>query len=558
VTRSHPRSTAATVAVAAAIAIAAAFAPAAAAHSVLIETMPANDAVVERSPEEVLLRFDEPVESALGSVRVFDGNGKQVDEEKILRPSPESVGVAVARELPRGTYTVAWRVISADSDPIRGAFVFHVGAPGPQPTGIAAEVLTGSPTSVTILFAGSRGVDYALLLLCAGGAAGLALFLRTADRALRRRLLLILGGAATLLSFVALAELVLQGAAAGGFALRDAIDRDVVDAVAGTRFGELALVRAALAAVFAVTVLGFAWRRPGSRVVGFAVLPIAVAMLATPVASGHASVRGATAYVSDLAHVFAAGAWVGGLAFLVVALVLAGRERWPLAARSVPSFSKLAVVSVGLLIVAGFVNGIVQVGAWRGLWETTYGLLLLAKVALILPLLALGAYNNRYAVPRLRAEIASVQEQRRFLRAAGAEIVIMAAIVGVTAVLVNAPPARSEIEQHGPTATEVDFGPLMAHLTLDPARAGPNTIHLVFEDLPAGTKLADVRVGATLASRGIGPLRFPMRASPSGDEFAVPVAQLPIAGDWQFRVEARRGEFELLTQTVSIRIRKDS
>src|SRR3546814_1955752 len=60
------------------------------------------------------------------------------------------------------------------------------------------------------------------------------------------------------------------------------------------------------------------------------------------------------------------------------------------------------------------------------------------------PLLGLGAFNNRYAVPKLKAGTASPPERRRFLRAVGAELAIMTAIVGVTAVLVNAAPARSE------------------------------------------------------------------------------------------------------------------
>ena len=36
--------------------------------------------------------------------------------------------------------------------------------------------------------------------------------------------------------------------------------------------------------------------------------------------------------------------------------------------------------------------------------------------------------------------------------------------------------------------------------------------------------------------------------------YVVPDAQLPIAGDWQLRIEVRRGEFELMTETVSVRV----
>ena len=153
---------------------------------------------------------------------------------------------------------------------------------------------------------------------------------------------------------------------------------------------------------------------------------------------------GNLAIVADVAHVIAAALWTGGLGFLFLALKLAKEDRWPLATRAVPRFSNMAVISVVVLLVAGIINGYLQVRTWSALWETEYGLLLLGKVALVLPLLALGAYNNRYAVPRLKAGIASVLERRRFLRAAGVELGIMVAIVAVTAVLVNAEPARTE------------------------------------------------------------------------------------------------------------------
>ena len=168
----------------------------------------------------------------------------------------------------------------------------------------------------------------------------------------------------------------------------------------------------------------------------------------------------------------AAAVWVGGLAFVVLALVYAREQRWPLAASAVPRFSTMAVLSVAVLLAAGALNGYLQVRAWRGLWETEYGVLLLIKVGLVLPLLALGAYNNRYAVPRLRAQIASVLERRRFLRFASAELGIMVAIVGVTAVLVNAPPARTEVEMDEMVEIELELGPFMAHMEVMPAMAG--------------------------------------------------------------------------------------
>jgi copper transport protein len=526
---------------------------------VLIATEPANDSILEASPDHVLLRYDEPVESALGSVRVFDGNGERVDSETISKPKPTEVMVEIGDELPRGTYTVAWRVISADSDPINGAFVFHVQTPGAQPAGIAAQVLEDTPILVEVLFTGGRFFDFALLLLCAGGVATLVLALGSAARQLRCRLFGLLAVLAAALAAVALLGIPLQGAAASGFGLGEAFQWKVISAVAETRYGEMSLIRAALAATLALTALALrAGSEKNEMPLTLLAGVLAAGMIVTPSASGHASVSGPLAFIADVAHIQAAATWTGGLAFLMLGLVLARDDRWPLATRCVPRFSTMAMVSVAVLIVAGTINGYFQVRTWSALWETKYGLLLLGKISLLLPLLALGAYNNRFAVPRLKAGIASMLERRRFLQAAGVELVLMVAVVGVTAVLVNAPPAKSEVEMHEPSMAEVMVGDLETVVTVEPSMAGPNQIHLDFgghDGRPA--QLAEVNVSATLASVGIGPLRYTAKEAAPG-EWIVRNAQLTVAGDWQLRIEARRGEFELMTETISVSIDEES
>ena len=555
-----------------------ALAPAAWAHSTLVSTEPARDSTVEHSPERVLLRFDEPVESALGSIKVYDGEGEQVDSGKILRPAPEHVAVAIDRELERGTYTVAWRVISADSDPIKGAWVFHVMEPGAQPEGIAAQVLEDTPFVTSVFYLGGRGLDFALMLASVGGVVALAFALRSASATVRRRLLGILAAVAGALAVVSLVELGLQGAAAEGTSLGEGFRWDVVSSVIDTRFGETALARAALAAgLCAVALIARAsnGRAPTARtattaptaptattpttpttpttvatVATVAALALAVGIVFTPGLAGHASVTGTGAVIADAAHVQAAAIWTGGLAFLVLGLMLTGTRRWELAATSVPRFSTTAVVSVAILIAAGTINGYLQVRAWRGLWETEYGILLLVKVGLVLPLVAMGAYNNRFAVPRLRAGLASRVERVRFLRFAGAELAVMIAVVGVTAALVNAPPARTEIEMHEASETELELGPFMAHMEIMPATVGRNQIHLTFER----GRPEEVNLSARLDAQDIGPLRYRARRGMEPGAYVVRRVNLSPAGEWELRIDARRGEFDLYSDTVHIEI----
>ena len=67
--------------------------------------------------------------------------------------------------------------------------------------------------------------------------------------------------------------------------------------------------------------------------------------------------------------------------------------------------------------------------------------------------------------------------------------------------------------------------------------------------------VAEAKLTATLPGSNVGPLRIPLqKIVPS--HYTVSGASFPFPGDWHVTIEARRGEFEALTQTVSIPIRE--
>ena len=347
--------------------------------------------------------------------------------------------------------------MSADSHPVSGAFVFHVGKPGAGAAGVASQVLEdqGGSRAVDRSFDVVRFLNFAFILLCVGGAGVLALVLR-AEAVIAQAAV---GGACgdrVLLAVVTVAGIGLEGANASGLGLDAAFRTALIGDVLETQFGRVWLVRAVLAiAVAGLAALALLRPRRGEHAVALVACGLGAGIAVTPALSGHARVPGLLAVFSDWVHVLAASAWIGGLVFVLVALWRAGLERWSLAARAVPRFSALAVVSVTALLVAGVVGGFLEVRSWSALWETTYGQLLLVKVALVLPVLALGWFNNRVSVPRLRAGIASAVERRRFRRSAGAELALVVVIIGVTAVLVAEPPARAQIAaQTGPVSRE--------------------------------------------------------------------------------------------------------
>jgi len=524
--------------------------PAAFAHAILQESNPGSNSVVRTSPKTVSLRFNEAVETAFGSIRVYDCGGGRVDSGTISRPTKDSVAVAIERKLAQGTYTVTWRVISADSHPVAGAFVFNVKKAN---AGSCKQVFGArTPGTIDALFKFMRGLDFALILLVIGGAIALAVVLRSAAVELRTRLFRILAGLSFGLAIAAALCIVLQGAVAGGFGLSEAFRWDTIHSVLETRFGHAFLWQIGIA----IVVGALALMASRSRRLEF--LPLfSLLLIPTISAAGHARTSGALALFLDVFHVAAASTWVGGLAFTVLALLLAGADRWPLCSRAVPRFSLLAVVSVVVLITAGSIRGYQEVKAFHGLWDTTYGRLLLVKIALVLPLLLIGLYNNRFAVPRLKRNTASTGERRRFLRAAGTELVIMATIVGVTAVLVTEPPAKASVSAAKYATDTVPIGPLEVNYLIDPAATGPNVIHLYFYLPKSGfpANVDDAKLSATLPSKNLGPLRIPlMRIVPS--HYTTSTGVFPEAGDWQVTFEIRKGQFQSYTQTVTVPIRE--
>ena len=527
--------------------------PSAFAHASLLDTTPQAGTALERAPAQVVLRFDEPVSTVSGSVRVFDSNARRVDTGEVTKPASEQVTVGLPAQLPDDTYTVAWRVLSADSHPVRGAFVFSVGEP--VGAGVASEVLDAEAASATVdwTLAVVRFLGLALILLTVGGVAVLAFVAEGVERQ-SRWLWGVLVAVGVLLAVDTVAWIALTGVKAAGLGLEAVFRWTLIEDVLDTGFGQAWLVRAALA--LALAGLALAARRRPSETLVLASLALASGIAVTTALSGHARVEGGVAVLSDSIHVLAAGVWVGGLALLAGLLLRAGGDRWSMARQLVPSFSTLAVGSVVALVTTGLVSGFIEVRSWDALWDTSYGRLLIVKVALLGALVTLGAYNNRVSVPRLGADNADAVSRSRFARLVGAELALMVVVVAVTAALVAEPPAKAQAALTV-VSREGQLGPFTYTFTVDPARTGSNEIHVYLLNSSGGlARVSEISVQASLPAVDLGPLTLDARRAGPGHA-VVPSARLPLAGLWRMRLAARQGEFDQWSTTLSIPIRKD-
>ncbi|WP_030716236.1 copper resistance D family protein [Streptomyces sp. NRRL S-237] len=103
-------------------------------------------------------------------------------------------------------------------------------------------------------------------------------------------------------------------------------------------------------------------------------------------------------------HIVSGVVWVGGLAFL--ATLAASRKRLGEGAGLLWAdiwrrFSLVALVSVGAVLTSGLWLSWKHVGAISQLWTTTYGLFVLIKILLVLGMMAAGAVNQFWLMPRI-------------------------------------------------------------------------------------------------------------------------------------------------------------
>lgn len=553
------------------------------AHAALEATAPAAGAALDAPPEEIVLTFNEPVELELGGVRVYDqdrelvSGGEQADVtgdgRTIVSPLPE---------LGDGTYVVTWRVTSADSHPISGAFGFTVGevAAADDTASLVDELLAaeGGSEAAGVLYAIDRAAVFAGL----AGLVGLWAFAwliapRAPTRRAYRRLV---WGSWALLVVATAASIGLQGVTAGGFPLGDALDPSVWSAVLETRFGQMALVRllVLLAAVPLLLLLrgaDGAGDGAGDRAADGGRLPawwaattgaLSLGLVLTVAWAGHA---GAGRYVGlamfvDVLHQLAMAVWLGGLVGLfVVVFPSDDDELWA----AVPRYSTVAFTCVVFLVTTGAVQAWRQLGTVEALTQTNYGRVLLVKLGVVAGLVGVAALSRGLVQRRLHApqplpagpgamvasDPADPTDRRSLRRSVAFEVVLGVAVLAVTAVLVNLPPGIDAVDE--PWTGRLDAGELSVDVTIDPAAAGPVTMHIyVLSSAGTPAEVEDLTAELTLPAEDIGPFEVPVERVGPG-HYTIADYEIPFDGDWTLAVGVRVSEFELVDAETTVPIR---
>jgi copper transport protein len=328
--------------------------------------------------------------------------------------------------------------------------------------------------------------------------------------------------------------------------LPQALDPDLLGRFTATRFGTAVAAQVAVA-LGAALLASLARDRRGAA----AALAVVLLGALAPAWWGHAGTAHprVLAVLSDWLHIAAAAVWVGGLLALVVVVVSrsAGGDPHGPTLR----FSGLAGVAVVAVAATGVVNALLHVDAPGQLLTTTWGRSVLLKAALLVALAGIGWVHRRRVLPRLRPAGGAAGARRLFGRLAAAELVLMLAAIAVATTMASGLPAAAEAAARIQTFT-ADLGEVgLVEVTLDPARAGRNELHLyLFDD---GRRLLPVTSAAVVLSSG--DERVEPRLVPSGPgHYTAPAVDLPAGGGWTVEVDVEvDGRVERARGALSVR-----
>ncbi len=479
------------------------------AHGYLIRVIPDNRAVLSRPPTRIQAWFSEGLEPRFSTISLTDDRGSPIplEEAGVVPSNTSQLSARIPEPLPDGAYIVNMRVaFASDGHIYNERLVFWVGVQGSD------LAVSGEGSIIDPLEAVWRGISLPALYALFGGALLYTAVLRPAwdnPRYRAGRLPPRLMSRLTALAWMAVGAAalgtllaVLQQSAALFAVPLEAVLRDGLwDVVLnGTTIGDTLRLRLILLAAIAAMLYGTSYLR--ERLPDFvaplwiAVMGAAASALFTFSMSSHAVGSDLWAVPSVFAHwlhMLATGAWAGGLIGLAVVLPAAlapldeGGKRAALTA-ALRRFAILGVGAVLILITTGAYNSAIQVRQVSDYVTTPYGLILLAKYALVAPMLLLALYHHLVVgqdqlTVHLRERHAALRERLpHLLPSIRLEAILGVMVLIATAILAsNAPPLPTQRASVPLLTASGASGALSATLTLDPGGVGGNTYELLLK-----------------------------------------------------------------------------
>lgn len=478
-------------------------------HAAFVGSSPAAGARLQSAPPSIELRFTEPLDRNLSTVRLMPAVGGDPVVADVSATGDRRVELRPRETLKTGAYVLEWHTVSTeDGHALEGSFSFGLrsAATGASHTLEQSPLVRGGALRVA-----ARLAMYAFALMLAA-ALMLPVLLRRRDWVVPSALERTLDIAAVRRHETRVVRVLITGSVVASAVTMTAEAADAASGLAPARLADFftgspaGALRAGVVIAFATIAL--VWpRRP--RLAALAVI-LAFAGFA---GSGHASSADPRfpSILNDWLHLISGAVWLGGTAVIVVTLWPALRRSTPtvrlaVAREVLPTFGRVALPAFVAVTLTGLLALVTQLGHVSALWTTGYGRVLAVKVFLVGVVAAISAYHAL----RLRPRLASVtpRTELRHWRLLRSEPMVAILIVLAVATLVSFPlPPRQlgDVESAGAAVNTCDPCPLprpsanelpVAHhvgsqLVAAWIRRGPNEVtgvirSLGFDQLPAG------------------------------------------------------------------------
>ncbi len=586
------------------------------AHPLLIESDPANLERLSSAPSRVVIVFSEPVEARFSWIRVYDSSNNRVDnnDTNYVDNNPTKLGVTL-RPLDDGLYTVNTRVLSqVDGHIVDYTFIFMVGdatLSNASNNSISNNAI--SSEQIILPDAVAKFPAYIAQVMVVGLAVVTLYLWKPLHTLLRIPYIsisrvykvTIIAGVMLIASSIALA--VIQS-----ISLNTSVDQ-----VLTSKFGSMLLLR--LVGGVSLLVLAYAiarrknnnkkkdryeGREEGKEVekdnltvkrLSIALLIIGSSVIVSITLVSHSAAVSIESTVVDLIHNILASIWIGGvitLAFVVMPSIKQAVKdsmiRGYALSLTIPRFSQLALLSIGILgitgplVLWGIESDIVR------LLKTEYGLMLSIKLALAALMVILGGYST-FKVHKRVISILNINTGKGYayqdnsidgLYSYANSLLKLEAYVGIAlllsvALLTNTVPPEAYTLSKLSTASIGEgsiggvsyrsvnlistVGDSNVELTIKPARLGINSVYVVVKDSD-GNELKDlksVKLKVRPNITDIGPVTYELVKDNNINAWFSSNVALTSNGLWRFEVNAERESALNISVSFDVMIKPD-
>jgi len=551
------------------------------AHPFLLDSEPSQAVNAPIGTTQIITKYSEAVEINFSELKVFDSNGNQIDNGDTTYYEGESSLVITTPPLEDGTYTVTSKVLSkVDGHLVRAAIIFGVGE-----AQVDASLLESQDESETTFLpeAAARFPGIVGQTVVLGSTISAIAIWGTQRKHFGKENLTLINQTYRS-KFSKITGVALVGVLVSNFVMLAVqtvrLETSPID-VLGTTFGATWLMRM----IITIILLGiWFWMERKPHLTNKKHVPmliVSLALIFTTTMFGHGTASELVApMILDYVHNLLASVWIGGVIFFsFVILPTLAKLDWMEKEKTVlailPRYSGMVTIALGILIITGptllwFLESDVT-----SITNSTYGLLIFAKIFLALIMIGLGAYFQfkvqRPAVKNLGGAIGAgvfgfgekppdiskegfepptieALASKKLAKPLKASAVTGIILLGVVSLLVNSSLPAGEVQTADAQTATFGFSSVLFSeqakfdVSVLPVGVGSNTISVIVSTID-GEPMSDIsglKIKVSNPQRNISPIEIStIQSSDEITEFEGE-ATFGFAGTWQIEIEAQR------------------